>query len=523
MNKYCKIQHPVRGLIPFKLYQFQEETVKALVDHRFTIILKSRQLGISTVTAAYVAWLALFHKDQNILIIATKQSTAANMLRKVKTIVKSAPSWLIMPQIVCDNKHALEFSHGSVVKAIPTSEDAGRSEALSLLIIDEAAHVQNFEDLWIGLQPTVSLGGRVIIVSTPNGVGNMFYRLWVDAEATLNEFNPIKLPWNVHPEHDQEWYENEARQLGSRRKAAQELDAEFIASSDTFLTLEDIEWVGQSVRPPIDRMGEDRSVWIWKYPEIGHRYLIAADVARGDAHDCSAFHVIDMDASDAVAEYKGRLPPDRFADLLSEVGRRYNDALVCPESNGFGYATLLRLRDVGYPRVYRQGSRAVYVVDYSPINDDIGQMGFNTSGPVRIRILSKLEEMIRNKSIRLHSSRLYEELKTFVWTGTRASALRGAHDDLVMSLAIGLWLYDASSGYCVHDVRLGQALVGSMETSTVTADAVLPGSTIAVAEKWKFIAPHLFRGIAISKDGSLTGFDNHASRRDQIDLSWLMK
>ena len=171
-NSYLKIQHPVRGLIKFDTYGFQDTCIETFLDDRFSIILKSRQLGMSTLVAAYSVWLALFQKDKNILIIATKLSVAQNFITKVKTMVRSLPKWLFLPEITTNNKQLIEFSHGSSIKAIPTSEDAGRSEALSLLIIDEAAFVRNFDDLWMGLYPTISTGGRVIILSTPNGVGD---------------------------------------------------------------------------------------------------------------------------------------------------------------------------------------------------------------------------------------------------------------------------------------------------------------------------------------------------------------
>ena len=149
---------------------------------------------MSTLVAAYAVWMALFQKDKNILIIATKLSVAQNFITKVKTMIRSLPKWLVLPQIVTNNKQLIEFSHGSSIKAIPTSDDAGRSEALSLLIVDEAAFVRDFDQLWMGLYPTVSTGGRVILLSTPNGVGGQYYKLYTDAEQGSNEFGFNKAP-----------------------------------------------------------------------------------------------------------------------------------------------------------------------------------------------------------------------------------------------------------------------------------------------------------------------------------------
>ena len=205
-NKYVKIQHPQQGTIPFKTYPFQDRCVNDFKQHRFNIVLKSRQLGLSTITAAYAMWMVLFHKAKNVLVIATKLAVEQNFIRKCKFLLASCPKWLILPQVVKNNSQAIEFNNGSVIKAIPTSEDAGRSEALSLLIVDEAAFVRNFDTLWTGLYPTLSTGGEAIILSTPNGVGGQYYDLYVLADKGENVFNPIKLPWDVHPDRDDIWF-----------------------------------------------------------------------------------------------------------------------------------------------------------------------------------------------------------------------------------------------------------------------------------------------------------------------------
>ena len=441
-NKYVKIQHPVQGLISFDTYDFQDECVNMFIENRFSIILKSRQLGMSTLTAAYASWLALFQKDKNILIIATKLSVAQNFIKKVKTIIRNLPQWLVLPTIVTNNKQLIEFSHGSSVKAIPTSDDAGRSEALSLLIIDEAAFVKNFDDLWMGLYPTISTGGRVILLSTPNGVGGQYYKLYTDAEAGLNEFASIKIPWDAHPERDDEWFKKETSNL-STRQISQEFLCDFASSGETLMDKNDIRWLTANVRPPIERAGPGNNVWVWKYPLSEHKYIISADVARGDSKDYSAFHIIDVDSCECVVEYKGKIPPDRFGDLLSEYGLKYNKALVCPENNSYGYATILRLKEIQYPNLYYPKRKGAYVGGYVPVgNNEVA--GFATTAKTRNIILTKLEEVVRNKQLYLYSSRLIEEIKTFTWKGNKAQAMRGYNDDLVMSIAIGVWLFDSS-------------------------------------------------------------------------------
>ena len=140
MKKYCNIQHPQRGRVIFNLYPFQDKVLHLWRDNPYSIVLKSRQLGISTLAAGYSLWLMLFHKDKNVLCIATKQETAKNMVTKVKFMFDNLPSWLKI-EAEENNKLTLRLSNGSQVKAVSAAGDAGRSEAVSLLIIDEAAFI----------------------------------------------------------------------------------------------------------------------------------------------------------------------------------------------------------------------------------------------------------------------------------------------------------------------------------------------------------------------------------------------
>jgi len=459
INKYVKIQHPTRGLVGFDTYKFQDDCLEQFEQHRFNVILKSRQLGISTLAAAYALWLALFYKDKSILIIATKLAVAQNFIKKVKVMLQNLPTWLIMPSVRSDTKQFIEFSNGSSVKAIPTSEDAGRSEALTLLIVDEAAFIGNFDELWTGLYPTLSTGGRAIVLSTPNGVGGQYHKLYVEGDAGLNEFNAIKLPWDVHPERDQAWFDNESRNM-TRKQVAQELLCDFAASGDTFLGANDLEYIIASTQTPIERWGPDMGVWVWRYAMPDHKYIIAADVARGDGADYSSFHVIDTTAAEQVAEFKGKVPPDQFAVLLNEAGLRYNKALLCPENNSYGYAVCMKLKELCYPNLYYKDRKYAYL-GAAAGSGDVSSIGFTTGPSNRTKILTKLEEVIRNKQIKIRSTRMSEELKTFTWIGQTAKAMKGYNDDLVMALAIGIWLFDTDTDYSSRSQEVTRAMIAA--------------------------------------------------------------
>ena len=218
-KKYCFIQHSVRGRILFNCYPFQEKVFKLLVNNQYIIVIKSRQLGLSTLVAGYVMWLMLFNPDKNILCIATKQETAKNMVTKVKFMYDNLPSWLKIDKEE-NNRLTLRLKNGSQIKATSAASDAGRSEGLSLLILDEAAFIDNMDEIWTSAFPTLSDGGQCIALSTPNGAGNWFHQTYTKAELTENNFLPIKLPWYVHPERDQAWRDLQDTELKKSERSS---------------------------------------------------------------------------------------------------------------------------------------------------------------------------------------------------------------------------------------------------------------------------------------------------------------
>ena len=506
VNKYVKIQHPTRGLIPFDTYAFQDDCFKDFVEHRFNIILKSRQLGISTLTAGYAVWLACFYRDKNVLVIATKLAVAQNFIKKVKTAIKSMPSWLMIPEITSANKQGVEFSNGSTVKAVPTSDDAGRSEALSLLIVDEAAFIRNFDELWMGLYSTLSTGGRAIVLSTPNGVGDKYHELCTGAENGENEFNFIKLLWDVHPERDTSWFELETKNM-SRKQIAQELMCDFAASGDTFLSSPDLEKIAMQTQTPLERWGPEMGVWVWKYALSDHKYVISADVSRGDAADYSAFHIFDTATSEQVVEYKGKLPPDHFAVLLAEAGKRYGNALICPENNTYGYATIMKLVELGYPNLYFKNEKDKFAALYGTGVHDTAKIGFQTNSQTRGQVLTKLEEVIRTGTVRFYSQRFYNELKTFIWKGTKAQAQKGKNDDLVISAAIGVWLFDSSITHSSQSHDLNNVMLAGFAMNKRDFEKL--------SNPWNKMAFNPFRPYDMP-NMPLSGSS------DEIDYSWVL-
>jgi hypothetical protein len=475
VNNYARISHPIKGLIPFKTYPYQTDLLTDFNDYRFNVILKARQLGISTIVAGYVVWLMLFHRDKNILVMATKFATAANLVKKVKAILKNLPDWLILAEISIDNRASFELSNGSQIKAASTSGDAGRSEALSLLVLDEAAHIENLDELWAGLYPTISTGGRCIALSTPNGVGNWFHKTYIEADEGTNDFHPVNLPWNTHPERDQEWFEKETRNM-SRREIAQELECNFNTSGESVIHPDDIVWIESNVCEPKYRTSFDRNMWIWEEYTPGNTYLLVADVARGDGADYSVFHIIKLETMEVVAEYQGKPNLDMYANVLMQAGKEYNNCLLVVENVGIGISVLEKLIDLDYPNLYYSiKSTHEFVESYQGQTDNQAVPGFTTSSKTRPLIVAKLEEFIRNKLIKVYSVRFSNELRTFIWNNGKPQAMRGYNDDLIMSLAIACWVKDTALSVNQKESDYKKACLNSMIKVNTKLNTSVPG------------------------------------------------
>lgn len=474
MKKYCMIQHPVRGKIPFHLYPFQETTLDDFHHHRYNIVLKSRQTGISTLVAGYSLWKMLFNEDFNVLIIATKQEVAKNLVTKVRVMNQYLPSWL-KQNTEEDNKLSLRYTNGSHIKATSSGGDAGRSEALSLLVFDEAAFIDNIDDIWISAQSTLSTGGDAIILSTPNGVGNFFHKTWTDSEAGDNEFNTIRLHWSVHPERDQEWRDKQEVLLGAKG-AAQECDCDFISSGDQVISPQILQFYKEThVREPLEKTGIDGNLWKWEFPDYTRKYIVIADVARGDSADYSACHVMDVETATQVAEYKGKMTTTDFGNFLVSLATDYNEALLIIENANIGWAVIQQVINRGYPNLFYMSKDLRYVDTQKQMSNKYRQeerglvAGFSTTTKTRPLIISKLDTYFRERTVIVQSTRTIDELFVFIWNNNKAEAMRGYNDDLVMSLAIGLWVRDTSLRLLQEGIDLTRASVdgiGSAHTPT---------------------------------------------------------
>lgn len=423
------VVHPVRGKVRFELYPYQKSVLYQFVKDRFNIILKFRQAGITELISMYCLWLAMYHPNKKINIISIKDTTAKKVLKKIKYMYKNLPPYLQVPIIngrtgEYGSASMIEFNNGSFIESIPTSSEAGRSESLSLLVIDEAAIVRWADQIWAAAFPTLSTGGSAIVNSTPYGIGNFYHSKWVDAIAGGNEFTPIRLYWKMHPERDIEWYNQMSTALGPKR-TAQEIDGDFLSSGNSVFDLMDIKAIEDCLSEfPIIKRRYNGQYLQFNEPEPDKDYFIGADVATGRATDYSSFTCMDK-VGEEQAVYKGRMSVDKYARLLGDTGQLFNWATLAPESNDVGLAVTSMLQSEGYPKLYyfqkmvKKKGKTRPEVDTAP--------GWLTTSKNRPVIIDGLEADIRNDVITCKDPFFVYEAKTFIYDSLGRPVAMGKH------------------------------------------------------------------------------------------------
>lgn len=355
------------------------------------------------------------------------------------------------------------------------------------ILVHNCQFIESAEEIWVSAQPALAVGGRAVVLSTPEGVGSFFHRTWVDAEAGKNGFNPIKLRWTRHPDRDEEWKKEQLLGMDAK-KFAQEFDCDFSMSGNNVVDNETLEKYIKLCIDPIERRGEGLNLWIFKRPQEGRKYVTVADVARGDGEDWSAFHIFDLETTEQVAEFEHKVDTKTYGDILVNISTEYNDALLVIENNNMGWATIQRVIDRHYKNLFYMSSDIHYVdVEEQITNrfyseDKKMVAGFFTSPRTRPLIITKLEEYFRTGAVKINSKRIINQLKTFIWHNGKAQASKGYNDDLVMSCAIGLWVRDTA--LVLHNKRndITKSLLGGItrlggNSSKGTGGIYLPGKT----------------------------------------------
>jgi len=254
----------------------------------------------------------------------------------------------------------------------------------------------------------------------------------------------------LHPERNDDWRAEQDRLLGPSL-AAQECDCDFLTSGQTVIDGVILDEYKQThVFDPLEKRGIDSNLWIWQPANYTRDYVVSADVSRGDGSDFSAFHVIDVENLEQVAEYRGKISTKDFGNLCVNTAIEYNNALLVVENNNIGWAALQQCIDRGYENLFYTSKDLKYVDTEHQMTNRYRSTernmvaGFSMTMKTRPLVIAKLDEYFREKSVIVRSNRLIDELFVFIYNNNKAEAMTGYNDDLVMSLAIGLWVRDTA-------------------------------------------------------------------------------
>jgi hypothetical protein len=503
--------------VPLELFPDQVRLIDDYDNYEENIALKYRQAGVSTVTSAWVSKRLVFAsktKPEKILVIANKQDTSIEMANKIRAFVEQWPSWLGVGFSGEKNaqKH-FKLSNGCEVKAVATSKDALRGYTPTILIFDEAAFIDADDDFWSACMASLSTGGKVIVISTPNGFDPIYYSIYDQALRGMNDFKITEMYWYRDPRYSKDlkllkvkdivhyllnraeykddeitidytdinpyerdfdkikkqfadgykpyssWFESMAKKLKfDRRKIAQELECNFLGSGDSVIPSDVVERMKENdIKNPENKfMGG--AIWQWKEPVDGHKYIMGIDVSRGDSEDFTTFNIIDFDEREQVLEYLGKIPPDVAAEVAIKWAVMYNAFVVIDITGGMGVSTSRKLQELGYKNLYIDGVNVADKWKYDPkAMEKIPGINFNSK---RVQIIAAFEEALRH-GFHIRSSRLLNELNTFVYVNGRPDHLKGQHDDLIMSCAMAIYVGETSFSQLEKVTEVTKAMVES--------------------------------------------------------------
>lgn len=489
----------VSQYVPLELFPDQVSLLEDYENYNENIALKYRQAGVSTVTAAWASKRLVFaskKKPEKILIIANKLDTAVEMANKIRGFIDQWPNWTgVGFSSEKNSQRHYKLTNGCEVKAVATSRDALRGYTPTILVFDEAAYIEADGDFWAACMASLSTGGKVIVVSTPNGYDPIYYEIYDQALRGMNEFKISEMYWFKDPRYTKDlqllkvedlihyylnredykniesidysttdprnrnfdeikqkisdgykptssWFEGMVKKLKyDKRKVSQELECNFLGSGDNVFDSKQLQDIHRNMlKEPVNKM-MGGALWIWKEPIQEHKYIMGVDVSRGDSEDFTSMIIIDFDEREQVLEYIGKIPPDVAAEIAYKWGMMYNAFIVIDITGGMGVSTARKLQEMNYKNLYIDGVEMGNKWKYDPKSlDKIPGLNFNNK---RVQIISSFEESMRH-GFKIYSNRLFNEMNTFIYINGRPDHQKGHHDDLIMAIAMATYVGENS-------------------------------------------------------------------------------
>lgn len=502
--------------VPLELFPDQVSLLEDYENYNENIALKYRQAGVSTVTAAWASKKIVFaskKKPEKILIIANKLDTSMEMANKIRGFTEQWPNWTgVGFSNEKNSQRHYKLTNGCEVKAVATSRDALRGYTPTILIFDEAAFIEADGDFWSACMASLSTGGKVIVVSTPNGYDPIYYEIYDQALRGMNDFKISEMFWFKDPRYTKDlqlikvedlihyflnredyknleiidlsgtdprtrdfeeikqkisdgykptssWFESMVKKLKyDKRKVSQELECNFLGSGDNVFDSKQLQDIKQNMLKEPNNKLMGGALWMWKEPIEGHKYIMGVDVSRGDSEDFTSMIIIDFDEREQVLEYIGKIPPDVAAEIAYKWGMMYNAFIVIDITGGMGVSTARKLQEMNYKNLYIDGVEMGNKWKYDPkALDKIPGLNFNNK---RVQIISSFEESMRH-GFKIYSNRLFNEMNTFIYVNGRPDHQKGHHDDLIMAIAMATYVGENSFNQLTKVTEQTKAMLSS--------------------------------------------------------------
>lgn len=448
MENCLSIRVPGKKRQPFKLRDAQKDVLWGWIKYRRTVSLKARQIGFSTLAAAFVLWHTFGWSDRFIVMLSRTERESIKLLAKTKYNYKWMPDWVKErgPDLIDKKAQAMTFDNDSAIESLPSANDPARGEAVFAVVVDEWAFLPNAEEAWASIEPITDVGGRVMGISTAHGEGNFFHQLWLGSQTGTNGFYGIFFPWHAVPGRDQAWYD-EKKRLMEPWQLAQEYpttpEEAFVGSGNPVFDLENLRRFKPEIGEEFTITAESRSkvvlatggpFTIWEPPngEQKYTYAVGADIAQGlEYGDMTVAWVVCVNTGEPVACWFGRVDPDVFGEkILPAIGWYYRHAVIAPEINNHGLTVLTALKRIGYQRLYTRRTLT------KRTNKTLDSMGWLTTATTKPVLTDELGAWLRQVGNVPHQ-RTIAELRAFT-RDARGKTSGSPHDDCVIALGIAI-------------------------------------------------------------------------------------
>lgn len=417
-----------------KLHPYQRRVLRKMRDNRFFILLSSRQIGKSTMLTIYALWLMCFNSDQRVVIVANKESTAIEIFKRIRLAYEELPNWL-KPGVEEWGKTSFKMSNGSEASISTTTGSAARGMSINCLILDELAFIEPasiLEDFWRSVYPTISSSkkSKVFISSTPNGVGNLFHKMWTGAISNENGFAYDEVKWDEIPGRDEKWKAKQIKNMGSYENWLQEYENIFLQYGDGAIDYEFFDNLIKNAQEPV-HIYEDGCYSIFREPKPERIYVAGVDTAEGIGKDSSIiniYDITDLKRIEQVAIYaNNRIAPYEFTTKVNDILKQWGKPLAFVERNGIGaqVADNLKLK-LGYEKLVNWGGD---IANRKQQNGIISHTNTKHKGITNMRYW--VNEL---KVVQFNDKTTIKEFREFIrYPNGSWGARQGFHDDRVMS------------------------------------------------------------------------------------------